>query len=149
MDELLDRVRKLMASGQTIEAIKLVRDETGLGLKEAKDAVERCAQGGSLGIAEEQIVQRAAPQGGAQVDSEIKALLDSGQKIEAIKMLRMRSGLDLKASKDIIDGLERASTGRTQSAVDRDGRGGGRRWVMVLLLVIAAAVAIYLMRPGA
>lgn len=149
MDELLDRVRKLVASGQTIEAIKLVRDETGLGLKEAKDAVERCAQGGSLEIAEERIVQRAAPQGEAQVGSEIKALLDSGQKIEAIKMLRMRSGFDLKASKDIIDGLERASTGRTQSAVDRDGRGGGRRWVMVLLLVIAAAVAIYLMRPGA
>ena len=149
MDQLLDRVRKLMASGQTIEAIKLVRDETGLGLKEAKDAVERCAQGGSLDIAEEQIVQRGAPQGEAQVDSEIKALLDSGRKIEAIKMLRMRSGLDLKASKDIIDGLERAGTGRTQSAVEREGRGGVRRWGMVLLLAIAAAVAIYLMRPGA
>jgi len=149
MDELLDRVRKLMASGQKIEAIKLVRDETGLGLKEAKDAVERCAQGGSPDIAEDLIVQRAAAQGGAQVDGEIKALLHSGRKIEAIKMLRMRSGLDLKASKDIIDGLERTGTGRTQSAVERDGRGGGRRWIVVLLLVIAAAMAIYLMRPGA
>jgi ribosomal protein L7/L12 len=34
-------VRELAASGKTINAIKLLRDQTGLGLKEAKDAVER------------------------------------------------------------------------------------------------------------
>lgn len=34
-------VRALMAAGQKIEAIKLVRQRTGLGLKEAKDYVER------------------------------------------------------------------------------------------------------------
>ena len=34
-------VRKLMAAGEKIEAIKLVRQRTGLGLKEAKDYVER------------------------------------------------------------------------------------------------------------
>ena len=34
-------VRALMAAGKKIEAIKLVRQRTGLGLKEAKDYVER------------------------------------------------------------------------------------------------------------
>ena len=34
---------ELMASGQKIAAIKLLRDQTGLGLKDAKDAVEALA----------------------------------------------------------------------------------------------------------
>lgn len=40
-DNLHAEVRKLMAAGEKLEAIKLVRQRTGLGLKEAKDYVER------------------------------------------------------------------------------------------------------------
>jgi ribosomal protein L7/L12 len=36
----LDEVRSLKADGKLIDAIKLYREHTGLGLKEAKDAVE-------------------------------------------------------------------------------------------------------------
>jgi large subunit ribosomal protein L7/L12 len=36
----LEEVRALKASGKEINAIKLYREHTGLGLKEAKDAVE-------------------------------------------------------------------------------------------------------------
>jgi ribosomal protein L7/L12 len=36
----LDEVRALKAGGDKIEAIKVYRQHTGLGLKEAKDAVE-------------------------------------------------------------------------------------------------------------
>jgi len=35
--DLAARVPPLVAAGRKIEAIKLVRDETGMGLKEAKD----------------------------------------------------------------------------------------------------------------
>ena len=151
MDELLDQVRKLVASGRTIEAIKLLREVTGLSLKEAKEAVDRCAQGGSLDIAEDLAAHRAALHDGAQVDGEIKALLESGRKIEAIKLMRERSGLDLATAKNIIDSMEgdlkRAGTGRARPAV-REGGGGGHRWIAVLLIAIAAAVALYLMRPG-
>jgi hypothetical protein len=42
-DELSDRVRDLLAQGRKIEAIKVYRAATGVGLKEAKDAVERLA----------------------------------------------------------------------------------------------------------
>jgi ribosomal protein L7/L12 len=41
----LEGIRSLVAEGQTIEAIKLVRERTGLGLAEAKDLVERLAEG--------------------------------------------------------------------------------------------------------
>lgn len=38
--ELAAQVRALLADGNKIEAIKLVRETTGAGLKEAKDFVE-------------------------------------------------------------------------------------------------------------
>jgi ribosomal protein L7/L12 len=40
-------VRVLMSQGQKIEAIKLVRQYTGAGLKDAKDFVEALERGGS------------------------------------------------------------------------------------------------------
>src|SRR5512135_3553935 len=39
----LDRARQLAHAGQRIEAIKLLREQMDLGLKEAKDAVEAIA----------------------------------------------------------------------------------------------------------
>ncbi|WP_335990466.1 ribosomal protein L7/L12 [Glycomyces sp. MUSA5-2] len=41
----LAQVRSEIRSGRTIQAIKVYREHTGLGLKEAKDAVERMAKG--------------------------------------------------------------------------------------------------------
>ena len=39
-DELRDEVWKLVHTGHMINAIKLVRERTGLGLKESKDLVD-------------------------------------------------------------------------------------------------------------
>ncbi len=41
----LDDVRAALNSGNKIEAIKLYRLQTGVGLKEAKDAVDRMEKG--------------------------------------------------------------------------------------------------------
>ena len=43
-----DRVREAVTAGRKIEAIKLLREETGMGLKEAKHAVEDLQR--SLGV---------------------------------------------------------------------------------------------------
>jgi ribosomal protein L7/L12 len=153
MDEALDQVRKLVAAGRNIDAIKLLREVTGLGLKEAKEAVDRCAQGGSLDVTVDMAAQRAALHGAAQADGEIRALLESGRKIDAIKLMRERSGLDLATAKDIVDSMEadlkRAGTGRAHPAAAREGGNGGlRRWWAIALIAIAAAVALYLMSPS-
>ena len=37
---MITRVRQLVRAGRTIEAIKVYREQTGVGLKEAKDLVE-------------------------------------------------------------------------------------------------------------
>jgi hypothetical protein len=49
-DSLQERIRPLIRADQKIQAIKVVREQTGLGLKEAKDYVDdlaaRMQQGG-------------------------------------------------------------------------------------------------------
>ena len=56
----MDQIIALLREGQKIAAIKLYREKTGLGLREAKDAVEAIstqhkffapAKGGCLGLA--------------------------------------------------------------------------------------------------
>ena len=39
-NELKEQVRSILLQGNKIEAIKIYREATGLGLKESKDAVE-------------------------------------------------------------------------------------------------------------
>ena len=48
MTQFSDRVREAVTAGRKIEAIKILRDETGMGLKEAKHAVEEFER--SLGL---------------------------------------------------------------------------------------------------
>jgi large subunit ribosomal protein L7/L12 len=43
--EIRDAVERELAAGRKIEAIKLVRENSGLGLKEAKEFVERLPRG--------------------------------------------------------------------------------------------------------
>ena len=46
--DLETRLKALIQSGKNIEAIKLAREETGLGLKQAKDLVDALGRGRSL-----------------------------------------------------------------------------------------------------
>lgn len=43
-DSQLDEIKSLLKAGKKIEAIKRVREETGRGLKEAKDLVDAIEQ---------------------------------------------------------------------------------------------------------
>ena len=45
------RAREALAAGRKVQAIKLVREATGLGLKEAKELVDRAGPGGAGGPA--------------------------------------------------------------------------------------------------
>jgi ribosomal protein L7/L12 len=99
-------VAELLARGNKIEAIKLVRQHTGLGLKEAKDYVERLP--GAPRLAElPTVVAPASPAPAGSIDDEARAILARGNKIEAIKLVREHTGLGLKEAKDYVDALER------------------------------------------
>src|SRR5262249_34379512 len=76
--------------------IKRYRELTGAGLKEAKDAVEA--------IPREQVAPSGSPIE-RDLEDEVLSLLGRGQKIEAIRRYRQRTGADLKASKDAVEAL--------------------------------------------
>jgi ribosomal protein L7/L12 len=151
MDDTLDQVRQLVASGCTIDAIKLYREATGLGLKEAKEAIDRYADGGSLELAAD-VAARNAVHAGGQIDGEIKKLLEAGRKLEAVKLLRAKSGLDLATAKDIIDSKEddlRRARGAYPGSAGVVQRGSGAmRWVILALVTAAALAAYFLLRAG-
>ena len=88
-----------LQAGNKIEAIKLCREATGLGLAEAKDFVER------LEISPETPLT-SAPESGAL--SPVADLLFAGQKIQAIKLYReqVQPGAGLAEAKQAVERLE-------------------------------------------
>ncbi len=86
----------LLHHDQKIEAIKLYRERTGVGLKEAKDAVEAIQRG-------------ERPLDPAESDNSfhqtLVSLLKQGRKIDAIKVYREVTGSGLKESKEVVESI--------------------------------------------
>jgi ribosomal protein L7/L12 len=91
----LEQLHSLLAEGKKIEAIKVYRERTGAGLAEAKDAVEALEAG-------QRLPSQAIDRG---FENELVALLEQGQKIEAIRMYREKTGAGLKEAKDAVEAL--------------------------------------------
>jgi ribosomal protein L7/L12 len=100
----LDQIQQLTRAGKKIEAIKLVREQTGLGLKEAKDAVEAIDRGETVELT---LRATSTTHGVSGVDlDQINELLLQNKKIEAIKLYREQTGLGLKEAKDAVEAIE-------------------------------------------
>ncbi|WP_211243069.1 ribosomal protein L7/L12 [Sinimarinibacterium sp. CAU 1509] len=104
MNDEATQLVALVASGNKIEAIKLLRKVRGLGLSEAKDAVERIA---SLADAQRELqprvrVQQASPNSGL-ADAEVQRLIRAGQTLAAIKRVRDLTGCGLREAKRAVD----------------------------------------------
>ena len=108
--EWVQQVRQLVQSGNKIEAIRLFRENTNLGLKEAKDAVEAIAAGRVV-ITTTQTTRNT--QFSPELTQQVIQLLRENRKIEAIKLIRQETNLGLKESKDIADELEKSLIGGT------------------------------------
>ena len=89
------RIRQLLETGRKIEAIKIYRESTGVGLAEAKEAVEAIERGQPL----------SRDSSGSEDDQELLRLLEEGRKIEAIRLHRRRAGIGLKESKNFVESL--------------------------------------------
>jgi ribosomal protein L7/L12 len=129
-------------AGDKIEAIRIVREATGPGLKEAKDAVERYAPGD----APHQAAQRSPVEGDVLPVAAVSALAN-GRMIDAVKIVRQEHRTGLKEAKDVVDrylAMQPALRGRIEAA-----RAEARRavllWVVALALV-AALAGYYLTR---
>ncbi|QYM64038.1 ribosomal protein L7/L12 [Microbacterium sp. Se5.02b] len=116
--DVVAEIDRLVAANQKIHAIKLYRDHTGVGLKEAKDRIEHWSASTTAPhqapVSHAAAARSALPAVGltpstvraslpASTASEIDALVAGGAAIAAIKLLRQHTGLGLKESKDLID----------------------------------------------
>jgi ribosomal protein L7/L12 len=130
-------------AGDKIEAIRIVREATGLGLKEAKDAVESYARGDAPLSA----AQRRPVAGDVLPVAAVSALAN-GRMIDAVKIVRQEHRIGLKEAKDIVDrylAMQPAIRSRIEAA-----RAETRRTVLlwaVALALVAALAAYYLAKP--
>lgn len=142
-NELPPEAIAALARGQVIEAIRIVREHTGLGLKESKERVDRYNDGAlvasdDLPDARNAAVPRAA----------LDALAD-GNKIEAIRLTREATGLGLAEAKRLVDdeaadAEEHTAYGAMHDAMAEPGkvqRGGAGRWALIAVALVIAVVA--------
>jgi ribosomal protein L7/L12 len=127
------KITELLREGRKIEAIKLLRETTGVGLKEAKEEVDRLSRRltREASFPATSRAEPAPPSG--SVSKEVLDLAREGQKIQAIKLLREQTGMSLKEAKEKVD------------EVTGEARGG---CMTILLLVTSAAMGVLIAGVG-
>ncbi|MBI3866789.1 MAG: ribosomal protein L7/L12 [Planctomycetia bacterium] len=85
-----------MQRGEKIQAIKIFREQTGVGLAEAKAAVEQIERTGP---------GPAVPPKAADLEKQVLDLMAADRKIAAIKVYREQTGAGLKEAKDAVEAL--------------------------------------------
>lgn len=142
-DALPADVLQALSRGRTIDAIKLLRASTGLGLQEAKEAIDAHVAGHPVRLPAGYVPGSLPPT--------VAEALQAGNKIEAIRRMRELTGLGLKESKDAVDALEAGTpgAGATGSPGAVVGAGAGRLLGWVIAAALGALVVYLLMRRGA
>lgn len=128
-----DEAIAAITRGHTVAAIKLIREQTGLGLKEAKDLVDAYMAGGS---------DKSVSVGDGELPLQAITLLEAGKLIHAIKATRASLGLGLKDAKERVEQyLEThpATKARFKSVTDTE----RNKVVVVLVVIFAVFAAIY------
>jgi ribosomal protein L7/L12 len=120
-DDLEQQIRELLSQGQRLEAVKQYRDRAGVGLQEAREAVQAVADRAGLS---------AADAVDADMEAELRELLNQGRKLEAVKLYRQRTGADLLEAKRAVEAL----AAQQPSA----GRAGGCAGMVIAILVVIA-----------
>jgi ribosomal protein L7/L12 len=95
------QIHEYIHNQQLIYAIKLYRQATGVGLTEAKEAVEAMARGEAVRPPSD-----AMDYDNPVLEARIESLLSKRQKIEAVKIYREEYGVGLKEAKDAVDSIE-------------------------------------------
>lgn len=123
MQDNSQRIAELIQKGQKLEAIKLLRETTGVSLKEAKEEIDRL-----IAALEGKPIPQS--QQGHHISSEVRLLAQQGKKIEAIKLLREQEGIGLKEAKELVETLP-------------GGKGGGCVSVLLLLMIAGLGLASF------
>lgn len=102
------KVRDYLAAEKKIEAIKYVRESTGIGLIEAKNFVEEFAFTGLTDDhsgSESPFSGRDLSSKKDSISDEITKLVAGGNKIQAIKLVVENFNIGLKEAKDFVEAI--------------------------------------------
>ena len=175
MTQLPPEAIAALERGNLIEAIKIVRERTGMDLKSSKEAVERhvhsgggaagapagwqegdWGRGGGDAVAVAETGSGMPGNGAAAVPAAALAALARGQKVEAVRLTREATGLGLAAAKQLVEAHPNPAAGdfghRPSSAamnpMAEPGRvsGGGSAWLPVIVVLLIAAAAWWYFR---
>ena len=127
-----------LSRGQVVEAVKIVRDKTGLGLKESKDMVDGYRDGNAP-LRDEAMRARledVARKHGFKVPEEAMTAMESGDLKTALEKLRQAKDTNLKMAPT---GLQAGQAARTSTTVSRETSRNG--WIWTLLFIAAVVVA--------
>ncbi|MEM1055699.1 MAG: hypothetical protein AAGI52_09230 [Bacteroidota bacterium] len=124
METAPEHVVDLIREGRKIEAVKVVREETGASLKDALHAVEQIEHGArTLDLGEDADPMR-----------EVEALAREGRTVEAVALLRRSTDLGLKECKDVVDALPQPETTASPQVA-----------LLVLVAVLLVGVATFVL----
>ena len=102
-----ERLKSLIDQWKIMEAVKLVRETKGLGLKESKDYINKFMRGEEFeGIAFESAEKEEAIES-EELDGKVFELLMKKRKIEAIKLVKENLNIGLKEAKGYVEEIEK------------------------------------------
>lgn len=127
-----------LQSGNKMVAIKLLREASGLGLKEAKDVIDEYD---GRNLAHAVSVTSVSP-----LPEPVLVALRRGHKVEAIRLLREMTGLGLKEAKDWVDAWPQETQSESLMAAPGEVPKSGNLVWWGVAAAVAAFVAYHLFR---
>ena len=121
--------------GNQVEAIKLLRESTGLGLKEAKDAIDT------------HLSRRSTPTDArvslTSLPTAVTDALRRGDRVEAVRLIRESGGLGLMEAKEAIESFQREHRDpRNRLSPGEMPPSHAGKWLF-FIIVVAAAIGDY------
>lgn len=119
---ILTSVQDLIQKNEIISAIKLVKDKTGLSLKESKDIVERInkhplvpekTSNSNNNLSKNNTVNQD------NIKKKMYLLLQQDKKIEAIKLMIDNTGMGLHDAKNFVESIEKKEIVFDSATLDR------------------------------
>ena len=100
-----ERLKNLIDHWKVMEAVKLVRETKNVGLKEAKDYINKFMRGEVPGgYVFEPEEEAPAPE---ELEEKVFELLVKKKKIEAVKLVKENLNIGLKEAKDYVEEIEK------------------------------------------
>jgi ribosomal protein L7/L12 len=137
-------VMQALERGEIMTAVKLLRN-SGISLKEAKDAIDAHTSSRPAAASPSSFTARTA---GVPLPPEVLSALEQGNKIDAIRLMREKTGLGLKEAKEAVDGYDHTNAkAGGLSPGEVPATSAGMWWIAAL--VVIALIGYFLLRRAA